>query len=198
MKRVVTCVFLLCFGFAVRSADASTIQIFSAAELTGAVTFVDFESALPVGVTTNGSTTPESWGNAVWTPGNDGMGIFPPSSLTFNFSTPIFGIGFNFGNDDLCCASVGTPAVLTIFDGAVNLGSVTVTANMNDSADQYIGLISDVGFTSAQYSIGTDLARYVDNLSYQTTPSSVPEPSSLLLMGSSALVLFLRRKPAQK
>ena len=113
----------------------------------------------------------------------------PPWVMHLNatFSWPIFELGAFFGNDQ---GYDYTATTLSIFDpDAVLLGSVTVPTNDNTSVDQFIGLRSDVPFYSARFeNNGTWLAVALDDMIF-----TIPEPSSVLLLGLGSLA-FLRKR----
>lgn len=135
------------------------------------------------------------------TPGNNkGLSTNQyPRPLTFTFAAPASSVGMYFGNDDRCC-SQGFTAYMDIYGVEGLLGTISVVANMNDAADQYLGFISDQLVTSAtvRFGNGNDvgLYHYVDNVMFNEASTDVPEPASALLlaMGLGGLALQRRRR----
>lgn len=131
--------------------------------------------------------------------GVSGLGsITAPASITIDFALPASAVGLWFGNDSTCC-SAGFDANLDIFGASGLLGTISVTANMNDFADQFIGFNSDQSVTSVtlRFGNGSDvfLVEYIDDVYFNDAASasvSTPEPASLLLLGAGALVLGFR------
>ena len=105
-------------------------------------------------------------------------------------------VGFYFGNDDPGFG--GFNALLNIYDATDNLlGGVSLNTNNNDYADQFLGLYSDTPFRRVEVlytNASASLA--IDDFSIGT--ASVPEPSSILLMGIglAGIALARRRKRA--
>jgi len=105
-----------------------------------------------------------------------------------------FEVGLTFGNDD----SLEFSVALGVYNELDQLlGQVIVAANRNDFADQFIGLRSDVGFRKvavlfARPAAG-NLSVYIDDLAVgNQTP--IPEPASLLFIGSGLAGLAMRRR----
>ncbi|MEM7044857.1 MAG: hypothetical protein AAF543_18770, partial [Pseudomonadota bacterium] len=127
----------------------------------GPYTVEDFEDDVFVAGATFDSTsgtvrgTSATFSGFVTSSGTFGLTteIFPdPISITF--ASPTSSVGLFFGNDDTCCASV-FDANLDIFDAGGLIGTVSVTANMNDFADQFIGFVSDELVTSVVIRYGS-------------------------------------------
>jgi len=101
-------------------------------------------------------------------------------------------VGFYFGNDDPGFG--GFNALLNIYDATDNLlGGVSLNTNNNDYADQFLGLYSDTPFRRVEVlytNASASLA--IDDFSIGT--ASVPEPSSILLMGIGLAGLGLARR----
>lgn len=106
--------------------------------------------------------------------------------LNVDFSTPMTELGCYFGNDQ----GGYTAMTLTVYDEAMTvLGSVSVSPNDNTIVDQFIGLSSDIPFSSARLeNDSTWLSVAVDDVSF-----GVPEPGTVSLLGLGCLAL-LRRK----
>lgn len=121
-----------------------------------------------------------------------------PQTLTANLSSFYNAVGLNFGNDDTCCAS-SFSAILTVYSGATNSGSVTVSANMNDFVDQFIGLSSITAFDRVDISYGanTSLYTFIDDFRLGSAATgAVPEPSTwaMMLLGFGAVGFAMRRR----
>jgi hypothetical protein len=61
-----------------------------------------------------------------------------PSMLIMNFSVLVNSLSLDFGNDDPGWSNAGDKAVLTLFNGATQVGQVSVVMNRNDIMDQTI------------------------------------------------------------
>lgn len=72
------------------------------------------------------------------------------SGLQMNFSKPMVGISFEFGNDDPVFSSAGDQAVLTLYKEGTQVGQVSVEMNHNDLMDQTIAY-SGVAFDKAVF-----------------------------------------------
>jgi len=86
---------------------------------------------------------------------------------------------------------------LEVFDAGNNsLGSITVAANRNDFADQFIGLRSDTAFRfvniSYQRPNAQELSVYIDD--FGRSDYTVPEPGTSLLLLSGLGIVFALRK----
>lgn len=73
-----------------------------------------------------------------------------PGYLIMDFSVPMCSISLDFGNDDPGWANPGDEAILTLFDGAVQVGQVKVVMNLNDIMDQTVSF-SGARFTQATF-----------------------------------------------
>lgn len=115
-------------------------------------------------------------------------------------------VGIIFGNDqnDPMAGSDGIfDVTLTVFDGATNLGSVTVVSNGNDIADQFIGVASMTPFSRIELDYGPDagfLARFVARVDLGLNAPPIPLPAALPMLltglaGFGALALRRRRAP---
>ncbi|MGI0119002.1 PEP-CTERM sorting domain-containing protein [Zooshikella sp. RANM57] len=191
------------------SAHAVITQVGSTAGMSqGPYALEDFED----GSFVPGFTASSSSGVALASASSHTSGVTPsgtqglstntyPDPIMIDFDTPASSVGMYFGNDDTCCSSTFT-AFLDIFDVGGLIDTISVVANMNDFADQFIGFVSDEAVTSVtlRYGTGSDvgLFHYIDDLQFNNAgttpePDPIPEPGTL---GLFALLtgIFLRRK----
>jgi PEP-CTERM motif-containing protein len=189
--------------FAVRPAAGATITL-QTSPFVGAANVEDFEDAgfdpfytfsassgtrrLTSASASSGVTSSGTWGLTT--------NSFP-DPISIAFANPVFGAGMFFGNDDRCCTA-GFTAFLDIFDaGNVLLGTVGVVANMNDFVDQFIGFTSDTAASSMTIRYGTGsnvgLFHYIDDVQV----NAVPEPATLLLLGSGVAAAIRQRRRKQ-
>lgn len=104
-----------------------------------------------------------------------------PGQLSATITDTYRSILFWFGNDDPCCSGP-FDVRLTVFANGVELGSVTERANMNDLADQYIGLYSETPFDRFEVDYGgAPLHVFIDDLGLSQF-GIVPEPASWAMM----------------
>jgi hypothetical protein len=153
-------------------------------------------------------STPLSPGEGPHAPSNfvgtSGLGIVQDGTFTTSFNTPVLGAGlflidlFNPGGAD--------PATIQAFTGqngtGTSLGTFTAAPfNFQNNNLYFMGITSsgaDIGslvFTGLGSSTGDHIG--LDNVEFALpTSSTVPEPSSLALLGTGllALVGFVRRK----
>lgn len=207
------CGFLLCL--AAFSAQAAVVQVSSPGLLNGTTSTIDFESSFSDGpsVTINGVTfsSPSDVTNADFcayadcgtSSGSSGLAnlnLFGGSAndITIDFSTPVTSAGLYFGNDDSCCSS-GFDAYLDLYYNNVFISALTMTANMNDFADQFIGFNSDSPIDRMILRYGAssevDLYRYIDDVTFSTDAvTNTPEPSSAILLGTGIAGIYLARR----
>ncbi len=126
-----------------------------------------------------------------------GLGVFgdDESELILDFAVTVDALSLEFGNDDPFFSNEGDRAVLTVFDGAVQVGQTSVVLNRNDILDQSISF-SGVQFNRATflYDVSTDgLIEIVDNIQFNTV-DAVPEPTALLIWSGFAAVLVTGRR----
>jgi hypothetical protein len=105
-------------------------------------------------------------------------------SMTASLANKYNTVGMYVGNDDF---DLQFNAIITVFDGLTNLGSVQIAVNRNDFADQFIGLSSTVAFDGVQITYQRPQAQalgvYIDDFRLGEAANSVPEPGSLALIG---------------
>lgn len=166
----------------------------------------DFEtvgSSGPVTFTTGSRWSATSANSGGTSSGSWGYGVFPPTNIEASLSTYFTEVGMFFGNDDRCCEA-STDAVVSVYDGVNFLGSVSLAANMNDTADQFIGLGSTDPFNRVVVSYtSSNLFRYIDD--FQLGPEAndvpaVPEPSTwaMMLLGFGFVGGAMRARRRQK
>jgi hypothetical protein len=127
----------------------------------------------------------------------------PGSTLVVSFSSAVSSAGISFGDfggDD------DSPVVLNAFSGTngtgTNLGSVSISyplANDLDNGNSAIGTLglSAVGIQSFTVASGGPFpgSLYFDNVTVDTSAAaSVPEPASMLLVGTGVAALVARRR----
>ncbi|MBC7982937.1 MAG: PEP-CTERM sorting domain-containing protein, partial [Candidatus Obscuribacterales bacterium] len=185
------------------AANATIIQVANPAGMTqGLYSIENFEDSLFVpGVTfsaPSGVRQLSAWAASSSSTSSGLYGLSTnnfPEPLTMTFAVPTSSVGMYFGNDDRCCAEPFT-AYLDIFGTAGSLGTISVVANMNDFADQFIGFTSDevINRVSIRYGSGSNVGLYhfVDDVRFNT--ASVPEPSTLFLFGLGLLSLAAVRR----
>lgn len=200
MKR-----FLLAAAFCLGAANANAtiLQVSNPGALTqGPYTLETFEAGLGAGVTyssTSGvrTVTASGWANGGTPSGSRGLTTNAfPDPIFLDFTNPVSSVGLWFGNDDLCC-STGFTAFMDIFGTSGLIGSISVVANMNDFADQFLGFVSDelVTRVSVRFGNGSDvgLYTYIDDVYFNVAQQSVPEPLTVSLLGLGLLGLARRR-----
>lgn len=194
----------LVMAFASAASHATITQIFSPAGVgPGPVTLENFEDASFMPGATYSSTSgtvlalASSFAGGVTPSGVSGLSTTSfPDPITITFASPASSVGMFFGNDDTCC-SAGYTAFLDIFDSSGLIGTISVVANMNDFADQFLGFTSDQAVTSVKirYGTGSDvgLFHYIDDVQFNAA-AVVSEPAGLALVGSALLIAGLSRR----
>jgi hypothetical protein len=200
----------LCLFLIGSSAQAGFVGLTSDAQLTGAITTLDFESATVNGpgmsfesgaYIGNASTFGQpAHSGSYGLVENDPFTSGPDNEATF--TSGVYQVGLWFGNDDTCCAQAFN-ATLSAFDVSNNLiGSVSLAANMNDAIDQFLGIRTDTLIFKTLLDYGTasaELYGFIDDFSYggDALVSQVPVPAAAFLFAPALLgFLGLRRKAA--
>lgn len=180
------------------SAANAAVTLLTNSGQVGATYINNFESVRDSGPVTwtSGSLQSSAGASFVTTSGTqDLMSAAFPGTLEANLSSSFTTVGLFFGNDDTCCAS-SFDAILSVYNGATFLGSVQVSANMNDWVDQFIGLSSTEAFNRVTVSYGpnTQLYTFIDD--FQLGGSAVPEPATwvMMLLGFAGIGWSLRRR----
>ena len=115
----------------------------------------------------------------------NGLGVFNDDRnyLRMDFASAMSALSIDFGNDDPCCGPPGMNVFLRLFSGATQVGSVTMTANMNDIMDQTIAY-TGAAFDGAEFEYDANLIEVVDNVRFEGAVVATPEPASLALMAT--------------
>jgi len=118
-----------------------------------------------------------------------------PFSVTLTFSQPIYGAGLQIEPGQVQDLPAPFTAYVTAFDGSTSLGTFSVTgtkSNAGDDSAPFLGVLSDSpDVTSMTYRVVVQTnGPYTGDLGMNfmsiQSASTVPEPSSLLMLGIGA------------
>jgi hypothetical protein len=120
-----------------------------------------------------------------------------PRPITITFDNPITAFGLWFGNDDTCCA-LFFDANLDIYGAGGLINTISLSANMNDAHDQFLGFNSTTDLVTSvtlRFGSGNDVGLYhsIDDVQFNTG-GAVPEPSAFLLAAPGLLGLWAFRR----
>lgn len=118
------------------------------------------------------------------------------SGLDMLFDFPIYSIALDFGNDDPLWHPEPDWALLTLFNGGVQIAQVSLQANHDDLMNQtisYAGLAFDqASFRYVDSELnGIGLAEVIDNIRFSNS-ASLPAPGSIGLLGLAIVLLGCR------
>jgi len=136
-----------------------------------------------------------------FSPQSNGNGIalisFATSSFVMDFSVNVSALSLDFGNDDPCCMLPGGTAVLDVFLNGTLVGTSELAVNLNDLMDQTIvfsmdGVVFNRAVFRYQQSFATPgAAEIIDNINFTPVSATVPEPVSILLLGTGLAALVI-------
>jgi hypothetical protein len=192
--RALSALVLSCSALA---AQASVQLLTSPSDITTTY-LVDFESTIntPEIVFSSAAAfgTASSWTTNVTPSGMQGLSQSRLNGpLTATFNAPVRQAGFYFGNDDF---GLDFAVEVTAYGASGVLGTVSLSVNRNDHADQFIGLQSDSLITQISIAYqrpqAEELSVYIDDFRV----GAVPEPSTWLLgsLGVAGMLLSRRRR----
>lgn len=203
-KNTMKLALTLCGAIGAGTSNAAFVQLTSSAQLTGSITTLNFDTSVVNGPGMSFEPGSSIVGTSFSTMHSGVQGLAEASPFTAGpdneatFTAAVYQVGMYFGNDDTCCTA-GFTATLSAFDALNNLiGQVGVVANMNDAADQFIGIHTDIQIARTSLSYGVASAALwgvVDDFSYGGTQlQAVPEPLSIALVGAGLLGLVSVRR----
>lgn len=193
-------------------AEASPISLSIANFAAPVVTFSEVALGTPLnGLTINGFIFSETIPNtlvAVGGPANtnsitqpSALGVGNPAGETITVVMPTLMSGFGFGYAVLSTAVVPNAVNVTLFNGLTNLGSLSYTGSPDPAfAGGFMGIGDDTTpFDRVTFSFSGAVPAYdFDNIrAIQASPTVVPEPASVVLMGSGIIALMARRRKSR-
>lgn len=187
-----TRIFIVVAVLAQLALTATALAVPVQVDFSGVITTDITVSSNPSGYTLNGVTfRHDDFGSGVDFASVDSAGIFGTTggSLIFDLSVPIQQLKFDFPLLG-ATAPVADALILTIYNAGIDLGSLIQAALQNDTnGDAFAQFAySGAAFDRAQMFFSLDAPFFsVANLSYDTEPAPVPEPSSLLLLLSGLI-----------
>ncbi len=134
--------------------------------------------------------TPQTHGQGLAVFGDD------PGALRMDFASPMTSLSMAFGNDDPRFTVPGDRAWLALFNNGSFVNLTSVIMNRDDVMDQMIGF-SGASFNGALFWYGAadttalSLIEVVDDIRFSADDdvSAVPEPTSMLLLGTGLIVM---------
>lgn len=135
-------------------------------------------------------------------PGND-IAISDNENFQVDLSSPVYSLGFDFFEpnvfstaypvtDDCFAPCFDSDFQVTLFSAGNPVGSFTY--NAPDATLAFVGVWTDFAFDRV---VITDLTTTIDDEywgEFYTGTTPVPEPGSLILLGSGLFALYLRRR----